>query len=91
LNLPRSHAVRRLLAAASVEGYLKGGKYKFADLAQDYTLYGADLLQEVPLALRKLQRKDVSWGNPSTEKKILRTFKINDRFCEELNVHFGQF
>lgn len=68
LNLPRGHAVRRLLAAASVEGYLKGGKYKFADLAQDYTSYGADLLQECSWHCAGCSEKMYVWRTPSTER-----------------------
>lgn len=51
LNLPYGHAVRRLLAAASVEGYLGKDKYKFVEMTREYPLFAADLLQEVQLAL----------------------------------------
>ncbi|CAI7642472.1 unnamed protein product [Penicillium manginii] len=46
LNLPRGHAVRRLLATASVEGFLGNDEYKFAELTQRYPPFGADLLQK---------------------------------------------
>ncbi|KAJ5751311.1 hypothetical protein N7533_008339 [Penicillium manginii] len=63
-NLPCGHAVRRLLAAASVEGYLRSDEYKFAGLTQEYASFGADLLQEVQLGLRGLRRSDVSLEDP---------------------------
>lgn len=52
LNLPCGHAVRRLRAAASVEGYLGSDEYKFAEMTREYPSFAADLLQEVQLALR---------------------------------------
>jgi hypothetical protein len=64
LNLPCGHAVRRLLAATSVEGYLRSDEYKFAGLTQEYASFGADLLQEVQLALHGLRRSDVSLEDP---------------------------
>ncbi|KAJ5660361.1 hypothetical protein N7507_006812 [Penicillium longicatenatum] len=49
--LPSGHLVRRILAAASVEGYLRDKNYKFVQATQEYPTFGADLLQEVSLAL----------------------------------------
>jgi hypothetical protein len=51
--LPRGHAVRRILAVASVEGFFKGKNYKFAQQAQDIPTIGADLLEEVRCTLSK--------------------------------------
>ncbi|KAJ5751490.1 uncharacterized protein N7511_008455 [Penicillium nucicola] len=75
LNLPRGHAVRRLLAAASVEGYMRSDEYKFADLTQKYPSFGADLLREVQLALRGVRQSDLSLVDPIRGERIY----INDR------------
>ena len=53
--LPQKHPVRRVLAAASVEGYLRDQNHKFAQETQDYPSFGADLLWEVSLALDELK------------------------------------
>ncbi|KAI2734749.1 hypothetical protein DTO013E5_9726 [Penicillium roqueforti] len=75
LNLPHDHAVRRLLAAASVEGYMRSDDYKFADLTQEYPPFGADLLRGVQLALRGLRRSDASLVDPIRGGRIY----INNR------------
>ncbi|KAJ5785508.1 uncharacterized protein N7503_010720 [Penicillium pulvis] len=49
--LHREHPVRRLFAAASVEGYLRSEYHKFADLYEDCPCFAADLLREVRMAL----------------------------------------
>lgn len=50
--LPREHPVRRLIAAASVSGYLQSVEYKlFAEETQNCPSFGADLLREVRLTL----------------------------------------
>lgn len=49
--LHREHPVRRLLAAASVEGYLRSKNHKFADLYEECPTFAADLLREVRMAL----------------------------------------
>ncbi|CRL30973.1 BTB/POZ fold [Penicillium camemberti] len=46
-SLPPGHSVRRILAAASVEGYLRDENYKFVQLTQEHPTFGSDLLQEV--------------------------------------------
>lgn len=51
--LPRENPVRRALAAASVRGYLRSEKHKFAEETQTYPSFGADLLREVRLALNE--------------------------------------
>jgi hypothetical protein len=43
--------VRRVLAAASVEGYLRQQNHKFVKETQRYPSFGADLLAEVSMAL----------------------------------------
>jgi energy-converting hydrogenase A subunit M len=53
--LPKGHAVRRILAAASVEGYLKKKEYKFVRVARDHASFGADLLEEVRQTLSSLK------------------------------------
>ena len=50
--LPQGHAVRRILAAATVDGYLFSENHKFAQEAREYPTYGVVLFQEVGLALK---------------------------------------
>ncbi|KAJ5855558.1 uncharacterized protein N7529_009502 [Penicillium soppii] len=52
--LRREHPVHRILAAASVEGYLRSEEHKFAEETQRYPSFGADLLQEVRMTLHGL-------------------------------------
>ena len=52
--LPQGHAVRRTLAAASVEGYLRDENYKFRQETQEYPTFGADVLEEVRKTLNGL-------------------------------------
>ncbi|KAJ5627548.1 hypothetical protein N7528_004975 [Penicillium herquei] len=47
------HPVRRVLAEASVAGYLRNDKHKFADETEKYPSFGADLLLAVRSALNK--------------------------------------
>ncbi|KAJ5346023.1 hypothetical protein N7452_004027 [Penicillium brevicompactum] len=49
--LPRKHLVRRVLAAASVEGFLRGPNHKFSEEILDYPSFGADLLQGIRAVL----------------------------------------
>lgn len=49
--LPREHPVRRVLAAASVEGFLRSTKHKFSEETHAYPSFGADLLQEIRFVL----------------------------------------
>lgn len=53
--LPHGHAIRRILAAATLNGYLLCENHKFAEEAREYPTYGFDLLQEVGLALKGLR------------------------------------
>lgn len=57
--LPRGHPVRRVLAAASVAGYLRSPEYRFSEETQIYPSFGADLLQEVRVALQTVKSKPV--------------------------------
>jgi hypothetical protein len=50
--LPQGHAVRRILAAATVEGYLRCEHHRFAREAREYPTYGVDLLEGVGSTLR---------------------------------------
>ena len=54
-TLPTKHPVRRMVAAASVEGYLRNEKYKFADEIQKYPTFAADLLEITRMVLKKLR------------------------------------
>lgn len=53
--LPQGHEIRRILAAATLSGYLLCENHKFAEEAREYPTYGFDLLQEVGLALKGLR------------------------------------
>jgi hypothetical protein len=55
---PEGHAVRHVLAAASVEGYLRDKNHKFEEEVQVYPTFGADVLQEVRKALDTLKVVD---------------------------------
>lgn len=54
--LPRGHAVRRILAAASVEGFIQGPNYKFSNQAREHPTFAADLLEEVRCALTSVSQ-----------------------------------
>ncbi|KAF3391598.1 hypothetical protein F1880_007641 [Penicillium rolfsii] len=54
-RLPRGHPVRHILAAASVEGYLRSETHKFAEETQQNPIFGADVLQQVRLALNGIK------------------------------------
>lgn len=53
--LPPGHLVRCILAAASVEGYLRDENYKFVKETHEYPTFAADLLQEVRSTLSGLK------------------------------------
>lgn len=57
--LPHGHLVRGILAAASVEGYLRDGNYKFVPETHGHPTFGADLLQEVRSTLHGI--KSTQW------------------------------
>ncbi|KAJ5835738.1 hypothetical protein N7447_001764 [Penicillium robsamsonii] len=64
--LPPGHLVRCILAAASVEGYLRDENYKFVQETQEYPTFGADLLQEVRSTLSRLEstHRDTTFKDP---------------------------
>lgn len=70
--LPRGHPVRQTLAAACVAGYLGGKSHKFAQEAEDYPNFGADLLREVRVALNAAHKLNerVSFTDPFDDKVI---------------------
>ncbi|KAJ5766682.1 uncharacterized protein N7511_004298 [Penicillium nucicola] len=53
--LPQGHPVRSVLAAASVEGFLRSAKHKFSEEVHAYPSFGADLLQETRLVLHRVE------------------------------------
>ena len=71
LSLPSEHPVRRLLAAASVEGYLRDQNHKFATETLRYPAFGADLLREVRVALHELQSAgNVAFEDPISKNRV---------------------
>ncbi|CAI7671633.1 unnamed protein product [Penicillium crustosum] len=71
-SLPRGHPVRQTLAAACVAGYLGGKTHKFAQEAEDYPNFGADLLREVRVALNAAHKlnETVAFADPFDDKII---------------------
>ncbi|KAJ5949386.1 hypothetical protein N7454_000970 [Penicillium verhagenii] len=53
--LPQGHEVRRVVAAASVHGYLRDDNHESLQLTQNYPIFGADVLQEVRKCLQTLK------------------------------------
>jgi hypothetical protein len=70
--LPRGNIVRSLIAAASVEAFIRGDNYKFAGLAQEHPTFGIDLLEQVRRALYSLNEgcEDTVVKDPITGKKL---------------------
>lgn len=69
--LPREHPVRRTLAAASVRGYLQSNEPRFAEEAQDYPSFGADLLQELRLTLNGVRPNTAAaFQDPLTGREL---------------------
>ncbi|KFY53479.1 hypothetical protein V496_07539 [Pseudogymnoascus sp. VKM F-4515 (FW-2607)] len=54
-HLPRGHAVRRVLAMTSVEGYLQLRHHKFSEEAQGVASFSADLLIAVRETIRSIR------------------------------------
>ncbi|KAJ5192612.1 hypothetical protein N7449_008754 [Penicillium cf. viridicatum] len=52
--LPREHPVRSVLAAASVEGFLRSKQHKFSEEVHAYPSFGVDLLLETRRVLYKV-------------------------------------
>ena len=69
--LPPHHPVRRVLAAASVEGYLRDQNHKFAPETLQYPSFGADLLREVSIALDGLKSASkVAFEDPVSGSRV---------------------
>lgn len=70
-TLPPKHPVRRVLAKASVEGYLRQQNYKFLEETQLYSSFGADLLAEVSMALGGLiSASNVAFEDPISGVRV---------------------
>jgi hypothetical protein len=77
-SLPEGHAVRHVLAAASVEGYLRDENHKFAQEARAYPTFGADVLHELRKALNSLKvvNSAATVEDPISGKRL----EINDLY-----------
>lgn len=77
--LPAGHPVRRILAAASVEGFLRDGNHKFAEETQEYPTFGADLLQEIRVTLNgiKFEERDAHCEDPISGKRVYLNHHFN--------------
>ncbi|KAJ5938205.1 hypothetical protein N7454_004547 [Penicillium verhagenii] len=77
--LPEGHSIRRILAAATLIGYLLVENFEFAEEAREYPNYGFDLLQEVGLALKGMRlggNEGFSYEDPITGKhRTIRKFR----------------
>lgn len=74
-HLPKRHPVRRMIAQASVDSFLRSTNYKFANGVHDCPKFATDLLVEVGEALNNLKydMKATDFQSPDPEAKI--TFK----------------
>ncbi|CAG8328027.1 unnamed protein product [Penicillium salamii] len=70
--LPPGHLVRRILAAASVEGYLRDENYKFLQETHEHPTFGADLLQEVRSTLSRIEsaQRKTTFEDPISGMKL---------------------
>jgi hypothetical protein len=82
--LPDAHAVRNILAAASVEGYLRSNEHKFHKEARSIHSFAVDLLKELKLTLGTLtgdRNIGVYFEDPiSGESVSLGQTSRNDRY-----------
>ncbi|KAL2784152.1 hypothetical protein BJX66DRAFT_317184 [Aspergillus keveii] len=64
--LAQGHTIRRILAAATVMGYLLCEHHRFAQEAREYPTFGIDLLEEVGLALKgfKINQYPATYQDP---------------------------
>lgn len=76
-QLPPKNAVRKIIVAATVEGYLRCKKFKskFETDAEEVPAYAADLIGAVKVVLASLKREvgresGVSFKDPVTEKML---------------------
>ncbi|TVY86621.1 hypothetical protein LAWI1_G008301 [Lachnellula willkommii] len=74
-KLPDGHPVRKLFAAASVEGYLRCDKPKFYQEIRDIPGFLADLLYETKKVLRNLQSfsSETHFIEPISKKELIIT------------------
>ncbi len=72
VQLPHGHAVRRILAVASVRGYLKQSKHKFSKEVEELPGFASDLLDAVKSTLETFQSYDdrVKFTDPINEQTI---------------------
>ncbi|OBT60688.1 hypothetical protein VE03_09991 [Pseudogymnoascus sp. 23342-1-I1] len=77
-HLPQGHAVREVLAMASVEGYMLFDHHKFSEEAQCVANFSADLLKAVKETMNSIHhnRYRVEFKNPVSGK----TFGLESRF-----------
>ncbi|KFY84307.1 hypothetical protein V500_09422 [Pseudogymnoascus sp. VKM F-4518 (FW-2643)] len=73
-HLPRGHAVRQILAKASVEGYLNLQHHKFSEEAQCVASFSADLLIAVRETMRSIRvngSSGIEFEEPISGKLLL--------------------
>jgi hypothetical protein len=75
VHLPQGHCVREVLAAASVRGYFKDDKHKFAMEAKEIPGFSSDLLEAVKDALQTLSKgnHEVSITDPINGNLFLKS------------------
>ncbi|CAG8096020.1 unnamed protein product [Penicillium olsonii] len=78
--LPRGHPVRSVLAAASVEGFLRSKRHKFSEEVHAYPSFGVDLLLETRLVLYKVEEshRTGTFEDPISGQK----FELNSNVFE---------
>lgn len=72
------HPIRRTLAAATVKGYLLCEHHRFAQEAREYPSFGADLLEEVGLALKgfRFNQYQATYQDPlSCQEAVVTRFR----------------
>ncbi|KAJ5204912.1 uncharacterized protein N7498_005791 [Penicillium cinerascens] len=76
--LPEGHAIRRILAAATVRGYLLCENHRFAQETREYPSFGVDLLHEVGLTLKgmNIAGYGATWEDPlNGDKSEVQEFR----------------
>lgn len=78
LHLLEGHGVRRILATASVEGYLRDENHKFKEESEEYPAFGAEILQDVRRTLNglKVAQFEATVEDPLSGRRI----KLNNPF-----------
>jgi hypothetical protein len=67
--LPGGHPIRKVVAAAAVEGYLRHDKHKFLEEIREATNFAVDLLEEVKGTLKTVT-SDFTFRDPFTGKTL---------------------